>query len=284
MGKKDLIDRWPTGDQYGLKVLPSGLQDCRGYPFAAKVQGAHFENADFQYAQAAHSVLEGCVFRHCSFVGADFSDSKDVRCTFEDCTFRRCDFRIAGIGIDGSSFQNCQFDECKFARASFHNPVFRGCSFNGKVKGVDFQASGLWDCSFEEAVEDVRFRGAFFPEPSVPVVAPKDVGLHRVDFTRAALRWITLSEGCEVVEVALPSTARLVNVRMVTPGILRLLEEEFGDGYRPLKELLDAMSVHSQEQQKMILTQGDLDDASVPDSGRVLEVLGGKISAELSLN
>jgi len=169
-----------------------------------------FEKEKISALMARETWIEGCVFRDVEFDRCDFRGAKDHYNTFERCVFHACRFQDAALGIRTSRFGGCRFQDCNFKGTVFDNAVFENTRFaNCRLNGVDFSASGFWHCQFLGDVEDVVFRGTYQFASDLGRHTPVDSGLHDVDFSKASLKWITVSNGCSIVDVALPSNGEV---------------------------------------------------------------------------
>lgn len=119
---------------------------------------------DFTYA-----VMNRCIFRHVTFIGCKFTDTRMAQCSFFGCTFRNCNFNSANF--DSSMFYSCEFIICtlyncqlEYSMISFtvlHESTLSLCSFRySSIMRSDFKTAKFGD--------SVRFEGAGIESSRLP--------------------------------------------------------------------------------------------------------------------
>jgi uncharacterized protein YjbI with pentapeptide repeats len=225
MTKKARAARWDPAQPLDVSSAPfgwteDGYRDFRGAPINRyrKVLGRRFMKCDLSEADFSKIELKGLEFADCRFTSTNFTSTNDKGNQFFGCLFTKCSFYDAYLGMrprrrsEPSRYEDCVFTQNNFTKALFRNAIFRRTVFeDNRMKGVDFCASGFWDCRFVGLVEDVWFRGGY-PHPAnyKDYGAPIETGLHRVDFSRARLVMLGISDGCALDEIILPADGSCV--------------------------------------------------------------------------
>lgn len=261
MTKKARAARWDPTQPLNLSSAPfgwtdGGYRDFRGAPINLyrKVLGRRFMKCDLSEADFSNIELKGLEFADCRFTSTNFTSTNDKGNQFVGCIFMKCSFRDAYLGMrprrrsEPSRYEDCVFRENNFARALFRNAIFRRTVFeDNRTKGVDFCASGFWDCRFVGLVEDVWFRGGYpHPDDYKDFGAPFESGLHRVDFSQARLAMLTISDGCALEDIELPADGSCARI-----DIKRLLADaeqfsaRFGEDGPLVREMVDLFASRS---------------------------------------
>ena len=274
MELKPLKQRWNGIDKLDFRSSPFGVtdegrKDFRGLdlqryrPRHKTLKGRRFEKCDFSFSDG-WPPLDRSVFLDCLFRRAILDNWRDWRNRFENCLFSHTLLRCAGIGSWTSRYEDCTFEKCNFAKASFDNPIFRRVVFrNNKLAGAHFNVSGFWDCVFEGPVRNVWFRGRYprVLEAESIFWRPKETGLHNVDFSKASLADITMSDECALENIILPEggEAMLCDVRKLLDSAETMLHPHFNQEEWGVigKYVLDILAVHARTQAVSILSRQD---------------------------
>ncbi len=182
-----LVERWrdfgselPSSSPFGNTA--DAHADFRGISLSkhGRLQGRQLHNCDFSFSDFSGLLLERCSFERCIFTATRFDNSADHQNVFLDCDFTQSSFRSSGIGYKSSRYMRSRFDGCSFSKAVFANAIFRDVVFvNNKMVGLDFNASGFWNCKFTGSLKDVWFRGRY-PHATLE----KTLGTRVFDFIR----------------------------------------------------------------------------------------------------
>jgi fluoroquinolone resistance protein len=187
-----------------------GKHDYRGAPVfeAETIDGLAICNCDFSNADLHHVRIANCSFEDCIFDNADLVEVTTRKSVFRNCRFRNTDFRISQLGYAWSVFDHCVFQGVRTNRIGLHNAIFEGIKFHGRDwNGVDFGASGFWNCSFEGNLRGVTFRGDYqFPMQRETNGEPIKTGLHSVNFAASELFWVGVDNGCVLDQIVLPAS------------------------------------------------------------------------------
>jgi hypothetical protein len=233
--------------------------------------------ADLSFLEATGVFLEKCRFVQCTITSADLQGLVDHRSVFSECRFTGCDFSNAGLGYFTSRFEDCVFTTCRFDGALFSNVVFKRTRFeNVRLRGIDFNASGFWDCAFGGELEDVWFRGTYAFPSDLKRHRPVESGLHRVDFSDASLSWITVSNDCPIQSLVLPHDVALLDAPLMlgTWGD-RLPDFQDGTERDSAVAFMEIHRVHAENQQRTLLCRRDLTERFGESlAGRLFERLG----------
>lgn len=236
------------------------LKDFRGITFPQAVTGRKFSESDFSFLDAQGARIENCVFERCIFKKGEFKNFHDHRNTFVDCQFMDCNFSGAALGLFTSRYERCVFEKCRFNHAIFGNAVFKHTKFlDMKLRSIDFNASGFWDCAFTGTLNDVWFKGTYqFPQELKQHV-PVETGLHDVNFVAASLSWITVSNGCVLEGLTLPSDAALLDAVRLLRDFSASLEHRFSSEEREkVGDYLKIIYAHAKNQTRMLATHAEL--------------------------
>lgn len=263
MTRKQLKSRWsaelrPSDSPFGDTI--DGLKDLRGARLPRRLKKASFIGADFSFLDAAGVFLEDCRFDRCTITSADLQGMVDHRNIFRECRFTGCDFSNAGLGYFTSRFEDCTFTTCRFDGALFRNAVFKRTRFeNVRLRELDFNASGFWDCAFTGELYDVWFRGTYAFSSDLKRHAPIDSGLHGVDFSGASLSWIAVSNGCPTEGLVLPHDVALLDA----PLMLGTWSDRLSDFHEGIERdaavaFMEILRTHAEGQQRILVCRRDL--------------------------
>lgn len=271
--KKELIARWDNLKTVNLPDSPFGVteeghSDFRGMPFLRRFEIKLFtlENCDFSYADFTERWIEATKFRHCVFRGTKMDGISDRHNDFLHCSFIETSFRKAALGISTTNFENCLFEKCNFTDTLFSNPVFKRVRFiHNKIKTLDFQASGFWDCSFIGEINDVTFRGHYlYKNQREKHPFPQETGLHNVDFSEAELMWICTSHNCAVENVKMPKdgSAFICDSRPLFGLLDTMVQPQFSaEEWKKTETFFKIMGRFNDNQIRLILTRHGMIDA-----------------------
>jgi uncharacterized protein YjbI with pentapeptide repeats len=283
MTKAELISRWGNLETINLPDSPFGAteeghSDFRGFAFLRKseIKAFKLENCDFSYANFTKRWIQGTTFNHCVFDNAVLSEISDHTNRFTHCTFRKTNFKKAALGFKASRFTNCLFEGCDFTGSIFSNAIFKNCTFiENKLKSVDFQVSGFWDCSFTGVLSDLTFRGQYqYKDQKERDPFPQEVGLHRVDFTEAVMSHIALRNNCPIDNLKLPNdgSAFMCKASVVLERLEAIVETSLSKNeHERVDAYLKALSFFARDRDYLILTLAEMID-SCED-----ELLGNKL-------
>jgi uncharacterized protein YjbI with pentapeptide repeats len=136
--KAVIAARQITGDMWSrMRIIDATITRC------------WFVNADLASSEfIGGTVLDRCVLKGCTFVGAHLTEVVLKNVIFENCRFDYATLtllRAAGpIAFTGCSFTETVFDRCKLTPA-----VFDGCKLNAPsfvacdLRGADFRGNDL---------------------------------------------------------------------------------------------------------------------------------------------
>lgn len=215
-----------------MEYTPDGYLDLRGFPIhlfidiqeytnlqradllqesRGLISQKRFEKIDFSYADFSGRYIQKCKFYDCIFDNAKL-DINEAQCSFRDCIFRK---GIYGgfLGGGESHYKNVQFHSVKMNGTQMWWPDFEDCLFsNCNLRETDFGGSHFKNVKFIGKVEDVWFKGKMSDDyKSNSKWSPEiderwdQVLPMEVDFSKATLSDLTISDGCDLSEVVLPS-------------------------------------------------------------------------------
>jgi uncharacterized protein YjbI with pentapeptide repeats/DNA-binding XRE family transcriptional regulator len=166
-GLKGLHEKFSSSNMKNCKFIGSDLSDLL-------LKGNNIEGCDFTGADITGSHIQRCnvsndVFKDCSLIGAEFSQSNIERCDLSgaDLTgtlIRSCALekntvthavldrtRFHGSSIDNTVFEgtvkDCYFEDCSYSKVVFRNSTLLNTFFKGpglkRIKFIDCQADRL---------------------------------------------------------------------------------------------------------------------------------------------
>lgn len=175
MRRRELIDRWRTGDGRASAVeilrrladggslrgleLPTvdGRLDLRGLPAGGlESEGAEVTGADLSYCTLAEASLDGVHWSQCRFDGADLLSAVFRGGSMTDCTLRRADLR--DVRVVDARWDSVDLSGAKPKHFRSERTAFTDCTFSALAK-VKFTACSLTDCRFTGSLNDTRFLG-----------------------------------------------------------------------------------------------------------------------------
>lgn len=127
-----------------------------------------FDDLTVRGANVHQSLLNGSLFRNCTFEQVRFSRCDLEQVQFQKCRFIDVDFRnveMTSTQVDQSYFQNCDFESalisdgvwrqcgiesCSFQQAVIHTSQFEKCDFKGNnFRGASIQLDSFRQSGFE---------------------------------------------------------------------------------------------------------------------------------------
>ena len=287
MTKDELISRWGKFSTVNLPDSPFGIteeghSDFRGFSFLrrSEIKAFKLENCDFSYADFTERWIQGTAFTHCVFDRAVMDGIKDHCNRFTHCSFKNASFRRAALGYKATRYANCRFEGCNFTGCLFSNAIFRQTEFvNNKIKTIDFNVSGFWDCSFAGEVNDVTFRGRYAHKSDRQFDPfPQEIGLHNVDFGDAFLSYIWIKDKCPVEGLRMPQdgSAFLCDSKTFAEAIPQALTAHLGPDQRAsVESYLVATTPSGPDEGPMVITRSEMVGLCRD------EVLGSKLYSDL---
>ncbi|MBU2664904.1 pentapeptide repeat-containing protein [Actinoplanes bogorensis] len=215
MARRDLIERWRTGDgrEAALRGLAGGslpTTDLRGLPAAGlESQGVAVTGADLRYATLAEARLEGVRWEATKLDGADLSDAVFTGGSLRGSTMVRAVLRDTVVA--DTTWESVDLTGAKMNHFKASRVAFRHCTFPALTK-VDFTACTFEDCRFTGALDEARFLG----RGSASV-------LRRVTFESDRFRYAEF-DGMEFDDVTFPPGDAIV----VVPRGFRAVAERAG--------------------------------------------------------
>lgn len=173
------------------------------------ISNKEFEKIDFSFADFTGRCIKNCKFYNCIFNNTIMCDITESQSEFVDCVFKR---GIYGgtLGLGGGKYKNVQFQSVKMHRTQMFWPDFEDCLFqNCNLNGTDFGGSHFKNVKFVGDIKNVWFRGKLEASKSGRYWESKYERWNRilpmeVDFSEASLRYIAVSDFCDLSKVILP--------------------------------------------------------------------------------
>ena len=249
-------------DEVKSLTTDSGLNDARGMIFPEVLEGRIFHGFDFTRAIFENSWIENCTFENCLFERSNLKGVSEHRNHFNKCRFVKVNFSGASIGNRTSVYNDCLFHSCSFKNALFQNAVFKNSNFiEIKLTGLDFNASGFWNCRFEGVLDDVWIKGKYAVSLGTGGSMPTETGMHEVDFSRSKLSWITTSLGCAIEKVKLPIDCKIVKCSDLLNRYEDVAKSYFNDiDFEAVEDFLEIYTPHMSGQEKFIISLKEIED------------------------
>jgi uncharacterized protein YjbI with pentapeptide repeats len=178
-GLKGLHEKFSSSNMKNCKFIGSDLSELllKGN----NIEGCDFSGADITGSHIQRSNVSDNVFKECSLIGAEFSQSNIERCDLSGADLsgaliRGCAFekntmtnavlnrtKFKGSAIDNTVFegtvQDCYFEDCSFSKVTFRNSKLINTFFKGpelkKVKFIDCQADRMTYAFLKSGKADV---------------------------------------------------------------------------------------------------------------------------------
>lgn len=166
-GLKGLHEKFSSSNMKNCKFIGSDLSDLllKGN----NIEGCDFSGADITGSHIQSSNVSDDVFKDCSLIGAEFSQSNIERCDLSGADLsgalvRGCSFekntmtntvlnrtKFQRSSIDNTVFegtvQDCYFEDCSYSKVTFQNSKLINTFFKGpdlkRIKFIDCQADRM---------------------------------------------------------------------------------------------------------------------------------------------
>ena len=181
-------------------------------------KAAVYDEEVFSGIQCVNQDLSNLLFRDCTFVDCDFSESKLSKTQFSDCELKRCNFSNAKLY--DTKLSDVDFIECKLAGVDFthcNQLLFSINMIRSKAVYCNFQGLDMNGCRLTKSeLKDCVFEGANLSRADF-----KDSDLKGADFERATLESADF-RGALNYQID-PQTSRVSKARFSYPQVLTLL-------------------------------------------------------------
>lgn len=212
-----------------LRGFPISLHvDLKEYTYLKKeelmpdprglITNKRFEKVDFSFADFTGRFIGHCEFIECIFSNTVMCDITESECSFVDCVFTK---GIYGgtLGLGGGSYKNVKFQTVKMYKTLMFWPDFEDCLFqNCNLRGTDFGGSHFKNVKFIGKVDHVWFRGKYEASESGKYRESRydrwsQITPMEVDFSEASLKYIAVSDFCDLSKVILPKDGSCYVIR-----------------------------------------------------------------------
>jgi uncharacterized protein YjbI with pentapeptide repeats len=254
-----IVDRTDQGllDLRGIPLsLESGMELYRAQIRDVDFSYAYFGHAILKQCVFEHVFLTGVENsrwneRGCRFVGVDFTEARLRGAAigidgsiYEHVSFQGADF--TGAVFVRPQFKDCDFSNAKLRQLDFNASNFVNCTFRGKLESV-------WFRKYYPSKSDEQRMGKASPNE-----------MRNVDFSQASLWDVVFTGGVDLSRVILPEDGSHILLRHFDASLreTRREVEQLPWAEEEKKELsiwIDAFLVHAAGQPMWILNKKDIE-------------------------